>query len=201
VDGGTSLSNPFNPNDDKGRCTYDLHHNLSINGLYTVPFHGNRIVEGWQVSGVFLAHSGNPFNVGTGIATNTFRGSSPRPNYVAGCDPLAHSTVDHWFDASCFTLPAVGFNGNFGRNVLTGPRLTNVDMALMKTTSLSEGKTVQFRAEVFNIANHANFALPNGAAFSQGAVAGTGNINPTYGRITSTRTTSRQVQLGVKLLF
>ena len=201
VDGGTSLSNPFNPNDDRGRCTYDLHHNLSINGLYTVPFHRNRMVEGWQVSGVFLAHSGNPFNVGTGIATNTFRGSSPRPNYVAGCDALAHSTVDHWFDASCFTLPAVGFNGNFGRNVLTGPRLTNVDMALMKTTTLSEGKTVQFRAEVFNIANHPNFALPNGAAFSQGAVAGTGNINPTYGRITSTRTTSRQVQLGVKLLF
>jgi len=52
-------------------------------------------------------------------------------------------------------LLAVGFNGNFGRNVLTGPRLTNVDKALMKTTILSEGKTVQFRAEVFNIANHA----------------------------------------------
>jgi len=201
VDGGTSISNPFNPNDDRGRCTYDLRHNFSLNGLYTLPFHGNPFVEGWQLSGVFLAHSGNPFNVTTGIATNTFRGSSARPSYVAGCDPTAHPTVDHWFNPSCFSLPAVGFNGNFGRNVLTGPRLTNLDLALLKGVKFSEDKTVQFRAEVFNVPNHPNFALPGGAVFSQGAVAGTGNVNPTYGRITSTRTTSRQVQLGVKLIF
>jgi hypothetical protein len=201
VDGGTSISNPFNPNDDKGRCTYDLHHNFSVNGLYTVPLHGNQFVEGWQLSGVFLAHSGNPFNLGSGIAANTYRGSSPRPNYVAGCDPLAHSTADHWFDASCFTLPAVGFNGNFGRNALTGPRLTDVDLALLKSVKFAEDKTVQVRAEVFNVANHPNFGLPGGAVFSQGAVAGTGTVNPTYGRITSTRTTSRQVQLGFKFIF
>ena len=133
--------------------------------------------------------------------TVTFRGSSARPNYVAGCDPTAHSTVDHWFDATCFTLPAVGFNGNFGRNVLIGPRLTDADLALLKSVKFAEDKTVQVRAEVFNVANHPNFGLPGGAVFSQGAVAGTGNVNPTYGRITSTRTTSRQVQLGFKFIF
>ena len=98
-------------------------------------------------------------------------------------------------------MPAVGFNGNFGRNVLTGPRLTNLDLALLKGVKFAEDKTVQIRAEVFNVPNHPNFALPSGAVFSQGAVAGTGNINPTYGRITSTRTTSRQVQLGLKIVF
>jgi len=201
VDGGTSISNPFNPNDDIGRCTYDLHHSLSLNGLYTLPFRGNQLVEGWQFSGVFLAHSGNPFNVTSGIATQTFRGSSARPNLVPGCNPTAHPTVEHWYDANCFTLPDVGFNGDFGRNVLNGPRLTSMDLALLKGVKFTEDKTLQFRGEVFNVLNHPNFGLPGGGPFSQGAVAGTGTINPTYGRITSTRTTARQVQLGVKLIF
>jgi hypothetical protein len=65
----------------------------------------------------------------------------------------------------------------------------------------TEDKTLQLRGEVFNVLNHPNFGLPGGGPFSQGAVAGTGTINPTYGRITSTRTTARQVQLGVKLIF
>lgn len=201
VDGGTTLSNPFNADDDLGPCTYDLRHNLSVNGLYTLPFHGNAAAEGWQVSGVFLAHSGNPFNVTTGIAANTFRGSAARPNLVAGCDPLANPTVDHWFDASCFTLPSVGFNGTFQRDALTGPGLANVDLALMKTTRLSPQKSVQIRLEVFNVFNRANFSLPAGGAFTQAAVAGTGNISPNAGRITSTRTTARQVQLGFKFVF
>ena len=98
-------------------------------------------------------------------------------------------------------LVDVGFNGNFGRNVLIGPRLTDADLALLKSVKFAEDKTVQVRAEVFNVANHPNFGLPGGAVFSQGAVAGTGNVNPTYGRITSTRTTSRQVQLGFKFIF
>jgi hypothetical protein len=201
VDGGTTLSNPFNPDDDEGPCSYDLRHNLSVNGLYVLPFRGNALVEGWQVSGVLLLHSGNPFNVGTGIATNTFRGSAPRPNLVAGCDPLANSSVDHWFNAECFTLPEVGFNGTFARNKLTGPPLRNVDAAFTKTTRLSGDRSIQFRLEVFNLLNRANFSLPNGAAFAQGAVAGTGNINPNAGRITSTRTTARQIQLGFRFVF
>jgi len=68
------------------------------------------------------------------------------------------------------------FNGNFGRNALTGPRLTNVDLALLKSVKFAEDKSVQVRAEVFNVANHPNFGLPGGAVFSQGAVAGTGNV-------------------------
>jgi Carboxypeptidase regulatory-like domain/TonB-dependent Receptor Plug Domain len=201
VDGGTTLSNPFNPDDDEGACSYDLRHNLTLNGLYVLPFKGNALVEGWQVSGVMLVHSGNPFTVTTGIANNTFRGSAPRPNLVSGCDPLANSTVDHWFNAACFTLPDVGFNGSYPRNALTGPPLRNVDAAFTKTTRLAGQRSVQFRLEVFNLLNRANLSLPNGAAYAQGAIAGTGTINPNAGRITSTRTTARQVQLGFRFEF
>jgi carboxypeptidase family protein len=201
VDGGTTLSNPFDPNADEGPCSYDIRHNLTVNSLYTLPFHGNQVVEGWQLSTVVSAHSGNPYNITTGIATQTFRGSAARPNLVPGCNPEANQTVDHWFDASCFTLPAVGFLGNFGRNVLTGPDLVNVDASLLKSVRFNRGTDLQFRLEVFNLFNRPNFGLPSGAVFSAGAVAGTGVVNPTYGRIISTRTTSRQIQLGLKLSF
>ena len=202
VDGGTTLSNPFDPDADEGRCTYDIRHNMNINGLYTLPFDANPLVRGWQISGIVAAHSGNPFNVTTGIATHTFRGSAARPDLVPGCDPMRiESSVDRWYDPACFTLPPVGVLGNFGRNVLNGPRYLTVDAALLKTVDLPNGRTIQFRGEVFNVLNRANFALPSGAVFIQGAVAGTGVINPNAGRITSTRTTSRQMQLAVKFVF
>ena len=201
VDGGTTLSNPFDANADIGPCSFDIRHNLTVNGLYSLPFHGNAFVDGWQLSTIVTAHSGNPYNITTGIATQTFRGSAARPNLVAGCDPEAGQTIDHWFNAACFTLPPVGFLGNLPRNYLTGPDLVNVDASVLKTTKIVEGVTIQFRAEVFNLFNRANFGLPAGAVFAQGAVAGTGVVSPTYGRITSTRTTSRQIQIGFKLLF
>ncbi len=201
VDGGTTLSNPFDPNSDIGPCTYDIRHNLVVNGLYTLPFHRNQAVEGWQVSTIVTAHSGNPYNITTGIATQTFRGSAARPNLVPGCDPEAGQTVDHWFNPSCFTLPPVGFLGNLPRNYLTGPGLFEVDASVLKTTRISGDRSVQFRAEVFNLFNRANFGLPNGNVFTAGAVAGTGVVNPTAGQITTTRTSSRQVQLGVKFIF
>ncbi len=201
VDGGTTLSNPFDPSADEGPCSYDIRHNLTINGLYTLPFHGNQFVEDWQLSTILTAHSGNPYNITTGIPTQTFRGSAARPNLVPGCDPEAGQTVDHWFNAACFTLPGVGLLGDTPRNFLTGPDLVNVDASLLKTVRIAGSTTIQFRAEVFNLFNRPNFGLPGGAVFSQGAIAGTGVVTPTYGRITSTRTTSRQIQLGFKLLF
>ena len=73
--------------------------------------------------------------------------------------------------------------------------------SLLKSVRFSRGTDLQFRLEVFNLFNRPNFGLPSGAVFSAGAVAGTGVVNPTYGRIISTRTTSRQIQLAARLLF
>jgi hypothetical protein len=201
VDGGTTLSNPFDAYSDIGPCSYDIRHNLTVNGLYTLPFQGNRLTEGWQVSGIVTAHSGNPYNLTTGIATQTFRGSAARPNLVPGCDVDAGQSIAHWFNPACFELPGVGLLGNLPRNYLTGPGLLNVDASVLKSTKIARDYTIQFRAEVFNLFNRANFGLPAGAVFAAGPVAGTGVVSPTAGRITSTRTTSRQVQIGLKLIF
>jgi hypothetical protein len=102
--------------------------------------------------------------------------------------------VDQWFDTAAFT--AIQGFGNLGRNVLIGPAFNNVDFSVMKTTSLGERWRVQFRAEIFDLFNHANFGRP-------GTTVGT----PAFGRITSTRFptgesgSSRQIQFALKLMY
>jgi hypothetical protein len=102
---------------------------------------------------------------------------------------------NQWFNPNAFMLPTAGTYGNLGRGVYSGPGLADVDFSLFKSTAITERTHLQFRAEFFNIGNHANFGTPNATVFSNGA------ISPTAGLITSTATTSRQIQFGLKLIF
>ena len=74
-----------------------------------------------------------------------------------------------WFNPNAFILPAAGTYGNLGRGVFTGPGLADLDLSLFKTTAISERASLQFRAEFFNVLNHANFGTPNATVFSGGA--------------------------------
>jgi len=102
--------------------------------------------------------------------------------------------VDRWFDTGVFA--AVPRFGNLGRNVVIGPGFSNVDLSVVKSTKLTEGVSLQFRAEVFDLLNHASFGQP-------GRIVGT----PGFGRITNTRFptgdsgSSRQLQFALKLIF
>jgi hypothetical protein len=86
-----------------------------------------------------------------------------------------------------------GFYGNLGRDTLIGPGLATWDLSFLKDTPIREGLNLQFRAELFNLLNRANFNTPNAIVFTP-----TG-VSPTAGVITSTSTTSRQIQFGLKL--
>jgi len=102
--------------------------------------------------------------------------------------------VDRWFDPSVFK--AVARFGGLGRNVVIGPRFDNVDFSIIKNTKIGEWARAQFRAEFFDLFNHANLGQP-------GAIVDT----PAFGRITATRFptgdsgSSRQVQFALKLMF
>jgi hypothetical protein len=103
-------------------------------------------------------------------------------------------SVEQWLDTSVFT--AVDHFGNLGRNVVEGPGFNNTDLSIIKDTKFGERMRAQFRAEFFDVFNHANFGQP-------GNVVGT----PNFGRITNTRFptgesgSSRQVQFALKLVF
>ena len=122
-----------------------------------------------------------------------------RPDLVPGGDlnPVIGDGRDptKYFDASNFVPAPAGFYGKVGRNTLRIPGVAQTDLSLVKNTSVSEDVNVQFRAEFFNIFNRANFADPGTRIFSRpGRSAGPG-------RITRTTTTSREIQLALKILF
>ena len=102
---------------------------------------------------------------------------------------------NQWFNPAAFILPPAGTYGNLGRGVFTGPGLADLDVSLFKTTAITERTSLQFRAEFFNVLNHPNFGTPNATVFSGSA------ISPSAGLITTTATTSRQIQFGAKLIF
>src|SRR5262249_39573256 len=172
-------------------------------------FHGNRLVQGWQVSGIELWRTGVPMSVGVGydrgLLSNNF--SSQRPDVIAGCDVTAGQSPDHWFNKACFTLPAAGTVGNLGKNTITAPGYVSTDLSLSKDTRIFERLSTQFRVEAFNIFNHANFAVPStlNAFTAVGGLTGSpagipGNL-ATAGQITQIVGTSRQIQLALKVLF
>ncbi len=186
------VQDSYNLRNDRGLSDFDARHRFVTNAIYELPFHSNRFVEGWQVAMILQAQSGNPVNIVTSNSTVTGVANTVRPD-VTG--PIAIiGSVDRWFDTSVF-VPVAGF-GNLGRNVVIGPGFNNTDFSIMKNTEVRESTQVQFRAEVFDVFNHANFGQP-------GSVVG----SPNFGVITSTRFptgesgSSRQIQLAIKLFF
>jgi hypothetical protein len=212
LEGGIPWSNPFNGSFDRGRCLFDRPQALKLSGLYLLPFHGkfpgNFLVKGWQAGGVLTVQSGSPWNVingfdqsGSGVGNQR---PSVAPGRTAGDIILGGVDAAHpYADKAGFVLPAAGTLGNLQRDFLAGPGVVNTDFSMIKETAVpkvSEQFRVQFRAEFFNIFNHANFALPNANAFVQG-LNGFGSPNATFGTITSTTTSSRQIQFALKINF
>jgi hypothetical protein len=189
---GIVVQNSYNLLGDRGLSDFDARQRFVARAIYDLPYHGNWLVRGWQLAFVVQAQRGNPVNVVTSNSTVTGVANTLRPD-VRGSIAII-GTVDRWFDTSVFSSVA-GF-GNLGRNVVVGPGFNNTDFSLMKTADLSDKIRMQFRVEVFDLFNHANFGQP-------GNVVGT----PGFGRITNTRFptgesgSSRQMQLGMKVMF
>ena len=148
-----------------------------------------------MVNSILTWQSGVPFTVRSGL-DNSFSGvGQDRADYLGGNASLSSGRphgemILQYFDTSQFTPNAVGTFGNSGKNILRGPRYFNADFSVVKNTSISEAKSVQFRAEFFNAFNNVNFGLPN-STLSSGAQ---------FGRITSALD-PRIVQFGLKFLF
>lgn len=211
--------NPYDRKADYGPCPQDIRHALRVNGVYTLPFRGSRLLTGWQLAGIVTSSTGLPFNINTGFDSIGYSealqpGVVPRPNYIPGCQ-LQVGKVNEWFNPACFTLAPPGTLGNLGHNVGRGPNLQDTDLSLSKETRIKENLQVQLRVEVFNLFNHANFGLPGASVFTAApppndpkappsctaSGAGCSSPNPQAGQITTTVTTARQIQFGLKFIF
>jgi Carboxypeptidase regulatory-like domain len=188
---------------ERALSDFDARHRFIFSGIYQFQFKATnpfmkRIVEGWQLSPQFTAQTGNPFSpiiptTDTKFSLEAF----DRPNLVPG-QPLYldNGGPSGFINPKAFTTAANAGFGNAGRNILTAPGMMNLDLQAAKSTAITEHINLQFRAEVFNIMNHPNFGQP----VQQVTAA-------TFGQILATRATrgdlssSRQIQLGMKLVF
>jgi hypothetical protein len=204
-------SNPLNVKADYGRASFDVTHAAVINATYELPFGRGRLasdhrwlqkaIDGWQVSGIQTLQSGVPFTPqlsynpsNDGDTRNPVR-PSINPNFAGSL--YQNNNPNQYFNPLAFIQPLPGTYGNAGRNILRGPRLITTDLSFAKGFSLTERLNLKFRAEFFNLFNHTNMNTPNPVVYA----AATGDPSPTAGVITSTATTSRQIQLGLKLAW
>jgi hypothetical protein len=204
------VANPLEPKTDYGRASFDIHHAAVLHVTYDLPFGRSKASDGnpwvkkltrnWQVSGIETLQSGLPFTPqlsynpsNDGDTRNPVR-PSLNPNFT-GQVILGGPT--RYFNPHAFIQPLPGTYGNAGRNILQGPGLAETNVSVAKKFSLSERVDLQFRSEFFNVFNRANFNTPNPVVYA----SATGEPSPTAGVITATSTTSRQIQLGLKLLW
>jgi hypothetical protein len=208
--GTTTVMNPYNPRADWGPSNFNPAQQFSGNFSYDLPVgHGrslaanasnlaDKIIGGWTWHGIITSQTGFPFTplVGSNQSNN---GDSRNPDRVSinpnFTGPVIVGKATQWYDPAAFLLPPAGTYGNAGRNILTGPGLTEVDMSLFKNTAITEAIKAQFRVECFNLLNHANLGMPVVSMFSSG------QVSPTAGAITYTTTTQREIQFGLKLLW
>jgi hypothetical protein len=198
-----------------GPCDFDIRQTLVGTFIWDVPGPKTGVESyfagGWELGTIVTATSGSPFTVTTGSGgdpLNTgFNGdfSMDFAQAVPGCNATPGVTTNSAgqrlaFNPACFTVaPAVAGGvlvGNSGRNAYYGPGLTTVDFSVFKNFQLMEKLKLQFRSEFFNILNHPNFAAPN---FLNDANNSIGTSNTAV--IGSTSTSSRQIQLGAKLVW
>jgi hypothetical protein len=211
-----SIGSPlwFNTKLNRGLADFDVAHNLEVNYTYEIGTPkwargaAGWAVSGWQVGGVFAASTGVPFTAGIQGDALGAKGSDPNidlPNLVVGpgCGSLTNpGDPIHYIKTQCFAVPnPITLRGNLGRNTLIGPGLLNLDFSLFKNNHIeriSKTFNTQFRAEFFNVLNRANFAPPldNKDVFDS-----TGHPIANAGLITATQTSSRQIQLALKVIW
>ena len=198
-------ANPLDPSADWSRSTFDATHSAVLNATYALPFgHGSgnfadHLISDWALSGILTVQSGFPFTPQLGYnPSNDGDSRNPiRPNVNPSfAGPVILGGPNEYFNPAAFSAPVTGTYGDAGRDSLTGPGLTSLDFSVARKFAIKERLALQFRAEFFNILNHANFNEPNPVIFTSATA-----LSPTAGVISSTTTTSRQIQFGLKLLW
>ncbi|HEV2351049.1 MAG TPA: carboxypeptidase regulatory-like domain-containing protein [Terriglobia bacterium] len=211
--------NSMNLAAEKARSDFDYRHRLSLAYVYQLPVgktmwqasdpNLNYLIKDWELSGVFTAQSGGPFTpqvsgdlshadeqavIGTGNPTD-------RPNLTGSSFYPATKTPNQFLLTSAFSAPAPYTFGNAGRNILTGPGLCSWDFSVIRNFRFSESTSLEFRTEIFNLLNRANFDIPQRdlASPSFGQIFNT--LRPVAGLASGGPGDPREIQFGFRLMW
>jgi len=214
------VSNPYDIKADWGLATYDVRNMGVITASYGLPFGRGRkylagesgilgqVTGGWTVNSIVTLQSGFPFTpqLGYNPSNNGDTRNPVRPFLdPTFTGPVVLGNPTQWFNPNAFVGPVnnSGFFGNVGRDTYIGPGLAIWDFSVLKDTHIFESLNLQFRAEIFNLLNRANFNTPNliTNVLLPAPNATVPVQSPAAGAITSTSTWARQVQFGLKFLW
>lgn len=213
---GAFSLDPDNAQRDRGLSSWDIRHYFVANFTYDIPFGKNmtgfarQLLGDWEINGIVTASSGAALNLIQGSfdqARSQQFEVSQRPDLRAGANnnPVLRDGRDpnKYFDPNAFAVAPLGYFGNLARNTLIGPGVATFDFVVKKTFAIDEARRIQFRSEFFNLFNRANFGTPGQSVFSAppNAANPNGVVLSTAGQITSTSTTSRQIQFGLRFEF
>jgi len=206
----TNTSDPFNYDLDRGDADLDRRQMFVANAVYVIPSfkswdHGfasvaRQALGDWQFNTIVSFLDGTPAEIQDGQNTSGVAVSTnPRPNLVQGVPIFLHNgDPTQYLNPKAFSLPALGTFGNLGRGTINLPGIKNVDFSINKNWRVRERYGVQFRAEMFNAFNHANFTgLDTNLSFDR-ATGALGNAN--FGKLSSSRG-PREIQFGLKFTF
>lgn len=205
-EGGASLgaeggpySNFYNRRADYGPSENDIRHRLTWSSVYELPFGQGRrwlahsrwrwLAGHWGIGSLVNMQTGAPFTVTTQVnSTNAFSAGALRAN-VSRNPNLGEPSPGRWFDTTAFSQPAPLTFGNQGVNLVRADGLVNFDFSLLRNFMIRERHKIQFRGEVFNAFNQANFSVP-------GRVLGA----PGFG-VVNDAAPMRRLQLGIRYVF
>jgi outer membrane receptor protein involved in Fe transport len=224
-----TVSDPFNNNRDvnfpqnsynlaaeRALSDFDFRHRAVVGYVYDLPFgyrlwksensRVNYLIQGWQLTGIFTAESGPHFTPNitgdiSGADESAITSGHPtdRPDVTGTSFYPASKTPGQWVLPSAFSAPAAFTFGNAGRNILNGQGLNSWDCSVIRRFKLTESRNIEFRAEMFNIFNRANFDIPvrDLASASFGKILNT--VLPVAGNASGGPGDPREVQLALKL--
>ena len=233
IDGSSGLrsnNNAFDMHRDRGNCDQDIRHRNALSAIYELPWYKSqkgalgKLLGGYELTGVFAAQTGSPFDVVESADRSLTGAGDNRPDVVNGAvvflNPRNTDSTNggnnRFFNGSGGGTPTAATNpyfrrvgagttfalgagrfGSMGRNVFHGPGWWNLDLSVIKRTHITEKTNVEFRAEFFNIFNHAQFNNPgaNAPGWSSTNIA-----SANFGLVSSTRD-PRLIQFAVKLNF
>lgn len=198
----------FNLRAERAVSVFDTRHRFTTNFTYDLDFLPSALgglpkplTEGWQIGGIYTAASGLPITPFLSVDVSGTGELNDRPNLVADPNSGARRDAEQWFNKAAFTSPPPGTFGSSGRNTIIGPRLHIVDLSVGKTMKFNDRFAAQFRAEFFNLFNHANLSLPN-VDFNSGAFSVIGETpDVTAGNPRLGEGGPRVIQFGLKLFF
>ena len=197
---------------EKGLAREHMKHRFSASYVYTLPWGqgrqflsnlggvGEAVLGGWELSGIVRMNSGSPHTPTLSINNSGFGRRDDRPNLIGDPKKDNPHPTEGWWNPAAFAGPgdplgpAPGEVGNAGKGSLIGPGFAGWDFSLLKRFNISEEQDLQFRFEVFNFLNQANF-FPLNRNFGSRATP-----SASFGT-TGTALDSRQIQFGLKYLF